>query len=84
MDYIAQMQVGEISFGTAAVEGIAGLRAWAESVGGSVISASRPDSGDHPIDPWGSPPATIDLQRRLIGGFDPARILNPGRLPGRI
>jgi hypothetical protein len=36
------------------------------------------------LDPWGALPPGLDLQRRLIAQFDPARILNPGRLPGGI
>jgi hypothetical protein len=83
-NYIAQVRVGEVTFGTGSPDGIVELRAWTEALGGSLINASRPDSDGDPIDPWGEPPSTIDLQRRLISGFDPARVVNPGRLPGRI
>ena len=31
----------------------------------------------------GAPPPALDLQRRLIEAFDPQRVINPGRLPGR-
>jgi len=59
--------------------GALALREWAESVGGNLVVTGGRSSD---IDPWGAPPPGLDLQRRLIAEFDPARILNPGRLPG--
>lgn len=82
--YVAQMLVGEVTFGTDWAVGINSLRAWAESVNGALVVVSqRPDAYES-IDPWGTPPASLDLQRRLIAAFDPARVINPGRLPGGI
>jgi hypothetical protein len=43
-----------------------------------------PDEAYADLDPWGTPPASVEIQRRLIAAFDPARVINPGRLPGRL
>lgn len=82
--YIAQHGVGLIETGGPDLEGAADLRGWAESVGGALVVAAGPDQFYQRFDPWGKPPPTVDLQRRLVAAFDPARILNPGRLPGGI
>ena len=58
------------------------LRPWAESIGGSLVLMEAPESVYQQFDPWGSPPASIDIQRRMVAQFDPMRILNRGRLPG--
>jgi glycolate oxidase FAD binding subunit len=81
-DYLAQHDVGELRL--AGSEGSLELRTWAESVGGALVLVDGPVDLYGEIDPWGSPPPALGLQRRLIAGFDPARILNPGRLPGGI
>ncbi|MFP3913309.1 MAG: FAD-binding oxidoreductase [Actinomycetota bacterium] len=76
--FVAQLGVGEVSFGVASAFDIADLRGWAERAGGSVVRLR----GSSSADPWGTPPAGLDLQRRVIAAFDPARILERGRLPG--
>jgi len=77
--YLAIHDVGEIRCGSDTPLGAVLLREWAESVGGHLVVCS----GDPSVmDPWGAPPAGLDLQRRLIAQFDPARVINPGRLPG--
>ena len=77
--YVAIHQVGEVRAASATVDGAADLRAWAESRGGHlVVTKGDPDV----LDPWGTPPPGLELQRRIIVEFDPKRILNPGRLPG--
>lgn len=81
--YLAVHGTGELRLGSDDIEGATALRAWAERSGGSLVLVDHPGEAP-PLDPWGTPPATIDLQRQLIGQFDPARILNPGRLPGGI
>jgi hypothetical protein len=81
---IAQVMVGEIAFAADRLDGMVDLRAWAESIGGRLVVTNGPPSLYEVFDPWGTPPAALDLQRRLIHGFDPARVINPGRLPGRI
>lgn len=76
--YIAQHGVGEIALASENSKGMATVRAWAEARGGALVITSGRDE----IDPWGTPPTGLDIQRRLIGEFDPARLLNPGILPG--
>ena len=80
-DYLHQVGVGEVSIAAASPDGMPELRRAAEAAGGSLV-VIRGD--DEVFAPWGAPPATLDLQRRLLAAFDPARILNPGRLPGRL
>ena len=82
--YIAQHGVGVIEVGSQDEGEAAALREWVESVGGSLVLTSAPDELYQRFDPWGKPPPTVDLQRRLVAAFDPGRILNPGRLPGGI
>ena len=72
---------GELRLSSEDIEGATDLRGWAEDIGGSLVLVDHPGE-DAPLDPWGLPPSTLDLQRRLIAEFDPARIVNPGRLPG--
>lgn len=84
--FIAQHGVGVVAVGSEDPEVLLPLRSWCESVGGSLVATSRSGPVDAPpsFDPWGSPPPGISLQRRLIAGFDPHRIINRGRLPGGI
>lgn len=79
--YVGIHGVGEVRAASRDANGAAGLRQWAESTGGHLVVTR---SGDDSFDPWGNPPPGLDLQRRLIGEFDPKRILNPGRLPGGV
>jgi glycolate oxidase FAD binding subunit len=85
MSFIASHGVGEIRIAAShdAAAGFGELRAWAESVGGALVVAQRP-AADALFDPWGTPPGTLELQRRVKAAFDPAGIANPGRLPGHI
>ncbi len=82
--YRARFGVGLVRIG--ADEADAGtlgeLRTWVESVGGRLVVAAAPPSLG--LDPWGTPPAGVEIQRRLIAGFDPAGISNSGRLPGGV
>ena len=84
--YVAQFGVGEMTVGTddAGHVALAELRAAAESVGGSLVMLDCPDELVQRLDPWGTPPASLAIQRRLVNLFDPGRILNPGILPGGI
>ena len=74
--FVAQHGVGIVEV---AVDAPA-LRAWAEARGGAVVRTRGRGGGD----PWGSPPASLPLQRRVIARFDPDRIINRGRLTGRM
>lgn len=81
--FVAQHGVGMIEVAADApdVGDILRLRGWAESRGGALVVTRGADLG---VDPWGTPPSALDLQRRVVAGFDPVRIANPGRLPGGI
>lgn len=78
--FVAQHGVGEISFEAPSSFDVSDLRHWAEAQGGSLVRLR----GLSEADPWGAPPPALELQRRIIASFDPARILEPGRLPGRL
>lgn len=84
--YVAQFGVGEMTVGADDVSHVAleDLRAAAESVGGALVILGAPDDLRQGFDPWGTPPASLAIQRRLANLFDPGRILNPGLLPGGI
>lgn len=78
--------VGEVMVGTDELDvaRASHLRRWAEDRHGAVVVLRRPDGDESGFDPWGTPPATVDLQRRIKAAFDPAGVVNPGRLPGPI
>jgi glycolate oxidase FAD binding subunit len=78
--------VGEVTLGLDHVEAepFADLRRWAEGRRGALVVVRRPDGDGGTIDPWGAVPAGIEIQRRIKAAFDPAGIVNPGRLPGRL
>lgn len=84
--FIAQHGVGIVSVASEDPDVLLPARSWCESVGGSLVVTSRsgPVDAVPAIDPWGTPPPALSLQRRLIAGFDPHRIVNRGRLPGGI
>ena len=73
--YVAQFGVGEMAVGADRVghETLEGLRAAAESVGGALVVIDAPDDLRQRFDPWGTPPASLAIQRRLVNLFDPGR-----------
>lgn len=79
--YLAIHGAGEIRAASDSLDGGEELRAWAESVEGHLVVVDAPVGGLGEFDPWGAPPPGLRLQRDLIGQFDPARVINPGRLP---
>lgn len=79
--YLALHGVGEIRAASDRRDGAEQLREWAEGIEGRLVVVDAPAGGLPGFDPWGRPPPALDLQRRLIAQFDPARVLNPGRLP---
>ena len=81
-DYLAAYGVGEIRFiaDGVASDDLSGLRAAAEGVGGALVAVR----GESDLDPWGTPPASVHLQRRVKEAFDPRGIANPGILPGGV
>ncbi|HKW73274.1 MAG TPA: FAD-binding oxidoreductase [Candidatus Dormibacteraeota bacterium] len=50
------------------------VRRQAEAAGGSLVTLTAAG-----IDAWGTPPATLEIQKRLKDAFDPGHVLNPGR-----
>ena len=84
--YQAAHGVGEVKvgLGTFDISAAGELRRWAEGQRGAVVVERRPPGDEVRFDPWGTPPATVDLQRRIKAAFDPAGVVNPGRLPGGI
>ena len=81
-DYLAVHGVGDVRASSNSADGASALRTWVESIGGHLVVVGAPDGFHRELDPWGEPPAGLEIQRRLIGQFDPARVINPGRLPG--
>ena len=81
-DHLAVHGAGDIRAASPDSDGADGLRNWAESSGGALVSIQAPTAGLDGLDPWGSPPPGLEIQRRLIAQFDPGRVINPGRLPG--
>ena len=84
--FVAQHGVGEVAIAADEIElsKAKELRAFAESHGGALVVTSTTGVLRTDFDPWGTPPESLTLQRRVIAGFDPARLLNPGLLPGRL
>ena len=60
-------------------EQVARLRAGAEREGGSLVLLAAPVELKRQVGAWGTPPATLDVMRRLKDAFDPGRSLSPGR-----
>ena len=79
VEYQAAHGVGEIRFGvdTAHADAVLQMRTWTETAGGWLIRTA----GDA-IEPWGTPPHSVALQRKVKEAFDPIGVCNPGRLPG--
>jgi glycolate oxidase FAD binding subunit len=84
VDYQAAHGVGEVRFVADGldVDQLHDLRTGAESVGGSLSVVAGGDFTD--LDPWGTPPDSVGLQRRVKAAFDPRNVANPGILPGGI
>ncbi|MEA3510144.1 MAG: FAD-binding oxidoreductase [Actinomycetota bacterium] len=79
--WIAEHGIGRVEAGLDSVDEamLALARAWAESVGGALVVTAGVDIG---LDPWGTPPPSIEVQRRIRAAFDPAGICNRGIMPG--
>ena len=82
---LAAFGVGEVRWAAdmdAARAVLTDVRHWSEGEGGSTVLSHGPADLYAEFDPWGSPPSTLDLQRRIKAAFDPAGVMVPGRLPG--
>jgi glycolate oxidase FAD binding subunit len=83
-EYQAAHGVGEIrlaadSFDLAELEM---FRKKVEAAGGAVVVEAAP--AGFTFDPWGTPPDSVGLQRRVKAAFDPVGVANPGILPGGV
>jgi FAD/FMN-containing dehydrogenase len=85
-DWVAQYGVGIVEAGYDRItsDGFSAARAWAESVGGTLVIEASPNDLRRKLGAWGSPPDSVELQREVKDRFDPAGICNPGILPGGI
>jgi FAD/FMN-containing dehydrogenase len=81
-DFVAIHGVGDVRSASDTAEGASELRSWAESEGGHLVVVDQPRHSEHRFEPWGTPPSDLQIQKDLIAEFDPARVINPGRLPG--
>lgn len=85
LSYVAQFGVGEATAAGEADPGFVNdLRSRAEADGGSLVLLDAPAAVRETVDPWGTPPASLPIQRKLVSLFDPERVINPGVLPGRL
>jgi glycolate oxidase FAD binding subunit len=81
--WIAEHGVGRVEAGLEGVDSkaFAVARSWTESIGGALVVTAGVVTG---LDPWGTPPASIEIERRLKDAFDPAGICNQGIMPGGV
>src|SRR5256886_4211525 len=54
------------------------IRALATAAGGSLVLMAGPDDFRHDVGAWGTPPATLNLMRRLRYAFDPNQVTKSG------
>jgi len=65
---------------TGDAETLRDVRRAAEKLQGSLVLLAAPAEIMTAVGAWGTPPATIEVMRRLKRAFDPDGILNPGGL----
>ena len=76
--YQAAHGVGEVRIARddASAEAVLALRNWAEAAGGTLMVMRCPAGLE--VDPWGTPPASLALQKQVKAAFDPRGVANPG------
>jgi glycolate oxidase FAD binding subunit len=55
------------------------VRSLVEAAGGTLTMLAAPPEFMQEVGAWGTPPATLEVMRRIKRAFDPKGILNPGR-----
>jgi glycolate oxidase FAD binding subunit len=68
----------------AAVAALTRARGAQVALGGTLTVAAAPPEVRAGFDPWGAPPAAVEVMRRLKARFDPDGRLAPGRFVGGI
>ena len=83
--FVAQHGVGVVEVGWNEIDEsqVGDLRAWTESVGGSLVVHRRGPLASS-LSRWGAAPGSVGIQRRFKELFDPDRVCNPGVLPGGV
>jgi glycolate oxidase FAD binding subunit len=79
-DYVAEVGVGACRVAVEEIDDVTRLRALAAVNGGHAVVVDGPV--EMRAEPWGRPPAGVEIMRRLERAFDPAGILNPGQFVG--
>jgi glycolate dehydrogenase FAD-binding subunit len=78
-EWWASPGVGVVHWSATDARTVRDARAAAEAARGSLVILAAPPSFADEVGAWGTPPATIELMRRLRKAFDPKGVLNPGR-----
>jgi glycolate oxidase FAD binding subunit len=78
-DWWSSPGVGVIHWQAADARAVRAARIKAEAAHGSLVIMAAPPGFTEEVGAWGTPPATVELMRRLRKAFDPNGILNPGR-----
>jgi len=55
------------------------MRSRVEAAGGTLVMLAAPADFMREVGAWGTPPATLEVMRRIKKAFDPDGVLNPGR-----
>ena len=71
--------VGVAHWSFEGVDDLLKVRKAAEAAGGSLVLMAAPDDVKAIAGAWGTPPATLELMKRLKKALDPGHVLNPGR-----
>jgi glycolate oxidase FAD binding subunit len=74
--YEAALGVGTCLVAVATAEDVDAVRALARAGEGHAVVVDGPD--ELRADPWGPPPAGVEIMRRLKRAFDPRGVLAPG------
>ncbi len=78
-DWWASPGAGVAYFSPGGADSAATARGKVEAAGGRLVLLAATHELSLAIDAWGTPPATLDVMRRLKDAFDPHHVLNPGR-----